>query len=303
MTLWLTALFLESSFLHGLHQQPKIGHFCRQALYVTSKKSFSGKSNFGKYTKTVTVRASDIAAIVNRNPFKKSTIVFDDMWLKYSPKTFVGQTKDQIAASATAKCDPAERVMLAAVATYVAKDAADAVNQFSQAEKKIEASTTLSIADKAVVIDQLKSQVFTSHGTRAESKTAVLVEEREGIVLNVDEKFYNLPLCVIDNTMYRISGKVDRLEQVGDEVVLVEIKNRMKKLFPQIPDYEYVQVQIYFQIVPLNIQRAKLIQQYGETTSTSMVERDDNVWKEEILPPLLKFCADLHKAMTQTSAP
>ena len=272
-------------------------------LFATSKKSFSDKSYLGKYTKTVTVRASDIAAIINRNPFKKPAIVFDDMWLKYSPKTFVGQTKDQIAATAAANCDPAEKVMLAAAVTYVAKDAADAVNQFSKAEKKIEASTTLSTVDKAIVIDQIKSQIFTSHGIRSESKTADLVEEREGIVLNTDEKFYNLPLSVIDNTMYRISGKVDRLEQVGDEVVLVEIKNRMKKLFSQLPDYEYIQVQIYFQIVPLNIQRAKLIQQYGDTTSTSMVERDDDVWQNEILPPLLQFCADLHKAMNQKSSP
>ena len=302
MNLWLAILLLKINLMYGLHQ-PQIGHLGRQILFATSKKSFSEKSKFGKYTRTVTVRASDIAAIINRNQFKKPSIVFDDMWLKYSPKTFVGQTRDQVAAAATAKLEPAERSMIAAAVTYVAKDAADAVNQFSKAEKKIEASTTLSTVDKALVIDELKSQIFTSHGTRAESKTADLVEEKEGVVLKTDDNFYNLQLCVIDDTMYRISGKVDRLEKIGDEVILVEIKNRMKKLFLNPPDYEYIQVQTYFQIVPLNIQSAKLIQQYGTTTKTTMIERDDNVWEQEILPPLLKFCADLHKAMFQTSPP
>lgn len=250
--------------------------------------------------RTVTIRASDVAAIIDRNQFRKSSVVFDEMWLKYSPKTFAGQTQEQTAAIATAKCDPAEKVILAAAASYVAKDGADAVKVFNQAEKKIEASTTLSAEDKGVVLDQLKSQIFTSLGTRAESKTAEIVEKNEGIILEIDEKYYNLPLCVIDNTMYRISGKVDRMEQVGEEVVLVEIKNRMRKLFLSIPSYEYIQVQIYFQIVPLDIQRAKLIQQYGASTSTIMINRDDNLWKEEILPPLLQFCEDLHRAMNQS---
>lgn len=302
MHLSVIVLFSTVSLMSSFHQR-RISHVGRHFLLYASKKSFSDKSSLGKSIRTVTIRASDIAAIIDRNQFRKPSVVFDEMWQKYSPKTFVGQTQEQTAAIATAKCDPAEKVILAAAASYVAKDGADAVKAFSQAEKKIEASTTLSAVDKGVVLDQLKSQIFTSLGTRAESKTADLIEKNEGIILEIDEKFYNFPLCVIDNTRYRISGKVDRMEQVGDEVVLVEIKNRMRKLLLTVPNYEYIQVQIYFQIVPLDIQRAKLIQQYGTATSTIMINRDDNLWNEEILPPLLQFCEDLHKAMFQSQVP
>jgi hypothetical protein len=302
MHLSVIVLFSTVSLMNCFHQR-KISHVGRHFLLCASKKSFSDKSSLGKSIRTVTIRASDIAAIIDRNQYRKPSVIFDEMWLKYSPETFVGQTQEQTAAIATAKCDPAEKAVLAAATAYVAKDGADAVKVFSKAEKKIEASTTLSDVDKVIVLDQLKSQIFTSLGTRAESKTADLVEKSEGIILEIDEKFYNLPLCVIDNTKYRISGKVDRMEQVGEEIVLVEIKNRMRQLFLSIPDYEYIQVQTYFQIVPLDIQRAKLIQQYGVATSTIMIERDDMLWKYEILPPLLKFCEDLHKAMTQTQVP
>ena len=302
MHLSVIVLFSTVSLMNCFHQR-KISHVGRHFLLYASKKNFSDKNSLGKSIRTVTIRASDIAAIIDRNQYKKPSDVFNEMWQRYSPETFVGQTQEQTAAIATAKCDPADKAVLAAATSYVAKDGADAVKVFSQAEKKIEASTTLSDVDKGVVLDQLKSQIFTSLGTRAESKTAELVEKNECIILEIDEKYYNLPLCVIDNTKYRISGKIDRMEQVGEEVVLVEIKNRMRKLFLSIPIYEYIQVQIYFQIVPLDIQRAKLIQQYGAATSTIMINRDDNLWKAEILPPLLQFCEDLHKAMTQPQVP
>jgi hypothetical protein len=249
-------------------------------------------------SKVVTIRASDVAAILDRNKFVKRSEIFDAMWKRHSPSTFLGQTKDEIALSALARCDPAEKTLLVSTAQHVAKDAIDAKTQYVKAENQIKSSITLSPTDKEVVLDQLKSQVFTAHGIRAESKTADLIQKKENVVLQVDEKFYNFPLCVIGGTRYQISGKIDRMEQVGDEVVLVEIKNRINRLFPTLPDYEFIQVQTYFQIIPLNIQRAKVIQQHQSDTSTIMVERDDDVWNSEILPLILDFCSDLHNAMT-----
>jgi hypothetical protein len=72
----------------------------------------------------------------------------------------------------------------------------------------------------------------------------------------------------------------------------------MKKLFMEVPSYELIQVQTYLQIVPIGAQKAKVIEQYQETTNTNIVIRDDMLWKEEILPGLLKFCSDLNEAMT-----
>ena len=93
---------------------------------------------------------------------------------------------------------------------------------------------------------------------------------------------------------------MDRIEQIGEDVVIIEIKNRMKRLFRMVPDYEFIQVQTYMQIVPLNVQRTKVIQQYQDETNTIIVERDDNLWKEEILPLLTQFCTDFHKSTTQS---
>jgi hypothetical protein len=272
---------------------------CLLRCSLNSVRRNSARSSFvSNRSKVVTIRASEVAAILDRNKFVKRSEIFDTMWKRHAPATFSGQTKDEIALSALERCDPAEKSLLVATAQYRAKDAIDAKTQYVKAEKTIKSSITLSPIDKAVVLDQLKSQVFTAHGIRAESKTADLIQEKENVVLQVDEKFYNFPLCVIGGTRYQISGKIDRIEQVDDEIILVEIKNRMNKLFTTLPDYEFIQVQTYFQIIPLDIQRAKVIQQHQSETSTIMVERDDAVWNSEILPPILDFCSDLHSAMT-----
>lgn len=281
----------------GLLTPTPAGHLRRCSSTYVRKNSASSNSTSNR-PKVVTIRASEVAAILDRNKFVKRSEIFDTMWKRHSPLTFVGQTKEEVALAALARCDPAEKKLLDTTAQYVARDAIDARTQYVEAEKKIKSSITLSLTDKAVVLDQLKSQVFTAHGIRAESKTADLIEEKENVVLLVDEKFYNFPLCVIGETKYQISGKIDRLEQVGNEIILIEIKNRINRLFPTLPDYEFIQVQTYFQIIPLDIQRAKVIQQHQSETSTIMVERDDAVWDLEIRPLIMKFCSDLHYAMT-----
>ena len=116
-----------------------------------------------------------------------------------------------------------------------------------------------------------------------------------------DSKFYNFPLCVIDGKRFQVSGTVDRIERIGDEIILIEIKNRMRKLFTSVPEYEYIQVQTYLQIIPMDIQRAKLIQQYQDETSTTIIERDDLVWRQEILPGLLDFCTKFHSKISAES--
>ena len=248
----------------------------------------------------VTIRASDVAAVLGRNNFKKYDVVFDEMWKRHCPGTFVGQTKDEKALEAVENCSPEEKMLLAVAASYQAVDAVDARVQLAQAEKVIVASVTMSSTDKDTVLEHIKSKVYTAHGIRAESKTADLIEEKEGILLKVDTNFYNYPICKIEGIKYQISGKVDRIEQIGEDVVIIEIKNRMKRLFRMVPDYEFIQVQTYMQIVPLNVQRTKVIQQYQDETNTIIVERDDNLWKEEILPLLTQFCTDFHKSTTQS---
>jgi hypothetical protein len=44
----------------------------------------------------------------------------------------------------------------------------------------------------------------------------------------------------------------------------------------------------------LVLDRAKLIEQFNSETNTMLIERDDDLWQDEILPELVDFCRNLH---------
>jgi len=73
--------------------------------------------------------------------------------------------------------------------------------------------------------------------------------------------------------------------------VLVEIKNRTKRLFRKVPDYEYIQVQTYLQM--LNLERARLVEQFNSQVLSHDIERDDEFWKN-VLKCLESFCQQLY---------
>ena len=51
-------------------------------------------------------------------------------------------------------------------------------------------------------------------------------------------------------------------------------------------------------MLPQNVQRAKLIEQYQAETNTMLISRDDMLWGD-IKIQLVDFCVRLHTAMNQ----
>ena len=95
---------------------------------------------------------------------------------------------------------------------------------------------------------------------------------------------------------FDIVGKIDGIEEEDGTNILIEIKNRIKRLRKHVPEYEYVQVQTYLHMLGLN--KAKLIEQYNTETHTEIVISDDKYWNEIILPELKRFCIEFQKKTT-----
>ena len=240
----------------------------------------------------IVLKASEVAAIIGRNPYKPSDEIRDEMWKRYWPDTFTGQTKVDKAWTALRTSSQAIKVLEDAAAVKTkSSDEAEAV--FVQARTKIENDEKLTDAQKVDVIEHIRSKVYTGHGTRSEDKTSDKVAIDEGVKLVKDNCFYNLPVCEIENYKFQIVGKIDRIEERPDgSKVLVEIKNRTKRLFRKVPDYEYVQVQTYLQM--LNLERARLVEQFNSQVASHDIERDDVFWSQEVMPVLEDFCRVLH---------
>ena len=242
----------------------------------------------------VTLKASEVAAIIGRNPYKPPNEVRDALWKKYWPGTFKGKTKTDKAYDALSASEDAREALNSARAVHT-KSSDEAESVFVKAKAKIEADEKLTATQKSEVTEFIRSQVYTGHGTRSEDKTSDKVENDEGVRLVRDNSFYSLDVCEIDGNAFQVVGKIDRIEEKPDgSKTLVEIKNRTKRFFSVVPDYEYIQIQTYLQM--LNLEKARLVQQFNSEVRSHAIARNDSFWFDEVMPLLDEFCRDLNSS-------
>lgn len=246
--------------------------------------------------KKIILKASEIAACIGKNQYKKAQEVADEIWKKYCPETFTGITKNDKAKESIASSPEAEDALKAAMES-VAEKSDDTTKIVRAAEAKINSNANLSQTQKREVNDYIRSKVFTNFGTKSEDKTSDKVEAAEGTTLIRDDNFYSLEVTTICGTRYVIVGKIDRVEiQPDGTKVLVEIKNRARGLFNAMRPYEMIQVQTYLQMVGMDT--ARLIEQYNNETASHHIIKDQEMWDTVVMPKLVEFCSDLHIRMS-----
>jgi len=243
----------------------------------------------------IVLKASEIAAIIGRNQYKPRQDVLNEMWKKYSPATFKGMTKKDKAEETLKMSVDAQRVLNSAVSVKT-KSSDEVQRVFAEAQEKVNLDSKLNETQKAEVIEHIRSKVYTSHGTRTEDRTADKVVADTGVRLERDDAFHTIPVCQLDDNNFVIVGKIDRIEVGPDgDRTLVEIKNRTNRLFKRVVDYENIQIQVYLQM--LGLVHARLVEQYNNQVESHNVDRDDELWTNEILPKLNEFCIELHESM------
>jgi hypothetical protein len=246
--------------------------------------------------KRVVIKASDVAACIGLNPYKPASEVRDELWKKYWPETFDGQTKSDEAEEALEKSVQSQKILAQAL-SFKAKNSTQAQENYEKARSKIDSDETLSSKDRVKIIDHLRSKCYTTHGTRSEDRTAEKVSEETGVTLLRDNSFYSLALLEDEEVEVVVTGKIDRIEVAADgSRTLVEIKNRTRCLFKSLREYENVQIQVYLHM--LGLVRAKLVEQYNNKTNTIEVMVDEELWDNVIWKKLLKFAKELLEAKT-----
>jgi hypothetical protein len=239
----------------------------------------------------VVLKASEVAAILGKNQYKPRQEVLDELWKKYSPETFLGKTKRDKAEEALAASDAARNVLKSALSVK-AVDSAHVQTVFSEAKAAINSDSKLSETQKAEVIEHLRSKVYTTHGTRSEDKTSDKVATEQNVRLVKDNSFYNYEVCTLGDTTFVVTGKIDRIEEREDgSRILVEIKNRTNRLFRRVVEYEFIQVQVYLQM--LGLVHARLVEQYNNQVLSHDISRDEELWVNVIVPGLEAFCREL----------
>ena len=243
-------------------------------------------------TKKVIIKASDVAACVGLHSYKSPGEVMDDMWKKYNPENFKGETRMDRNLKALEASEDAQK-LLKSVVNHKPKNSDEVREIVSLASQIIQQDDKLTGPQKSMVCEHLRTMMYTTHGTRNEDQTADLDEAE----LHKDEKFYKHSVITIKGTTYEIVGRIDRYQVNEDNTkTLVEIKNRTKCLFNKVRLYEMVQVQTYLQMTGMSM--ARLVEQFNQDRKSYMIERDDQVWNDKIFPGLVEYCKALHHNMS-----
>ena len=288
MHAWVSVLHICDNNAHDNEIQGKSDHTPQRRRTVALRMA-----------KRITLRASDVAACIGKNPFKTPNEVLEALWQKHQKETFTLVTKDDVVQAAL-KNPEAERVFKAVEKT-ITKDSSETQKVFEDAAMTIKSLTTLSAEEKEAVLQSVRKTAYTNHGLRQEDATARKMSSEKGVRLEKDDGFYTEHICDMAGYEVFVTGKVDRIEQCPDgSKVLVEIKNRTKRLFHRLYAAENIQIQVYLQL--LDLERGKLVEQYNSEVNTIEVNRDRDCWTNVIRPRLVEFATKLITILTDPVA-
>jgi len=241
----------------------------------------------------VIIGASSVATAIGCG-FKKQPELIEELWKKYSPQTFEGKTKEDKALEIL-MWNTSTKKILEDAENFKSENSADVAQKTRAVYHQIEHSG-LSAEDMVIAKDHLRKTLYTNHGTRNEYKTA----DADKAKLVEDDTFYTHDICTIEGTLYQIVGRVDRLQMNEDgSRTLVEIKNRAKGLFNRVRDYEEVQCQTYLQMLG-DIKYCRLVEQFNDERKGYLIEKNDEKWRDDIVPKLQNFCELFHSMLSET---
>jgi DNA polymerase III epsilon subunit-like protein len=117
----------------------------------------------------------------------------------------------------------------------------------------------------------VSSRLARTYGTNQEPVVVNKLDLRD-----TNSDTFHLGCGEVDGVKWGLAGKVDGFS--GGR--LVEVKNRKKKLFNRVPEYEQVQVQIYMKMV--GVHDATLVESFTDARGTAMAEHrvlnDNELW-------------------------
>jgi DNA polymerase III epsilon subunit-like protein len=266
---------------------------CRATGRIYSHLSRDPRKYSSITAKKVWIKVSDIATIAGVSYFKKPYEIIENLWSRYNPDTFEGQTIEQLR-EATLNSAPGEIKELFDDAKSVSTQTSDEVQSIlKKAQGVISNHPDLTKEEKTIINQHLQKTMYTNHGIKSEDDT---VKDMDACYVK-DENFYKLLVCKIKGTEYYICGRVDRVEMCEDGTQnLVEIKNRTKNLFNRVRDYENIQVQIYLHLNQM-WKSARLIEQFNNQKKLYAIERDPPL-VAKTLERVHEFCKTLHYYMS-----
>ena len=210
----------------------------------------------------VCIYASQVAVCIGANRHKKASEAMEAMWYRISPHGYYAalernglKTEDQNIIDIMAR--HLEVKGLVDKSLTLPCGSSDQVAQNYGCVSKDLDSVDLDSEEKRLVDDVLKRNLYTTYGNRHEQGMIDHIRTRLGIKCRQDPAFHKqLAGYSRGGVPWYIGGKIDAISEDGETVI--ELKNRVNRLFFRAPYYEVIQVQTYLQL--LDVERGALVE-------------------------------------------
>lgn len=243
----------------------------------------------------VCVYASQVAMCIGCNRHKKVSDAVLLMWERISPVTFREamrrnnlRTDEDVLKSLVEASGEVRALVDKSLAN--AESSSEVAACYQGAASELEHAVELDEQERQVVDAAVKKNLYTAYGTRAEAEMLQYIQDVLCIPCHTDPTFYKAYMGEVEGVPWYVGGKIDALSDDGH--LLIEIKNRVNRLFYRAPAYEAVQVQTYLEL--LDIQHGALVECFkadsgAVQTNVIPIARDKAFWKHEVVPKMRRF--------------
>lgn len=152
------------------------------------------------------------------------------------------------------------------------------------------AAVDMDESDRRLLGAALRKNLFTGYGTRAEPEALEYVRGALGIPCREDPRLHRACMGEVDGVPWHVAGRVDAVSDSG--AMVIEIKNRVNRLFGRVPQYEQLQVRAYLELLgaPHGVLVECLKGAAGGMQANALpVTRDREQWEREVVPRLRAF--------------
>tara|TARA_B100000787_G_C16174021_1_gene288012 strand:+ start:154 stop:954 length:801 start_codon:yes stop_codon:yes gene_type:complete len=237
------------------------------------------------------IYASELAVITGHNQYKDVGEIILKMWKKNFPEDYeaiikeagvVVESTDEVISriSKENNINIKEKMKTCLVSNDV--------TAMTKVKKEIlKKFDTIPEKDKKLVQSCIAEKTNTNFGTNHENAgVAKYMEEYEDNVNTVDT-FFKRHMFKSEYDWF-VGGKIDG---INDEKVLIEVKNRMNRLFYKLRDYEKVQIYAYMFILELD--DARLVECFKRRNQCTInvidVPFEQSYWDTEISTKIEEF--------------
>lgn len=255
------------------------------------------------------VYASQAAACIGDNPHKKLSDAVEAAWERADRSSFQAALRrnavvtddDVLQAARVSHPEIGDVLRAAAVGVDTSAEVASKYAALASRFRAFADANKLDDTAVRVVDDALRKTSYTCYGNEQEAHVFAHVRDNLGMDCVRDPTFHRVQAGTVRAPCGRevpwfIGGKIDGIS--ADRSTVIEIKNRVNRLFRRVPAYEMVQIQTYLEL--LDVDRGMLVECLrhrdgrapgGVSWDVNVVDvpRDRRAWRDDYLPRLRGF--------------